>query len=39
MLAAPGAEKIQPELLPPFVLFRPAYQAAPPVAVEYEIDR
>jgi hypothetical protein len=32
-------EKIQPVLLPPSVLFAPAYQDAPPVAVEREIDR
>ena len=38
-LGAGGAVKIHPELLPPFVLFAPAYQPAPPVAVDLLIDR
>jgi hypothetical protein len=32
-------ENSQPELFPPFVEFAPAYQVAPPVAVEREIER
>ena len=31
--------KIHPELLPPFVEFAPAYQPAPPVAVDLLIDK
>ena len=31
--------KTHPKLLPPFVLFAPAYQLAPPVAVDLLIDR
>ena len=31
--------KIHPELLPPSVEFAPAYQPAPPVAVDLLIDR
>jgi len=36
---AGAAEKIQPVLLPPFVELAPAYQVAPPVAVDLLIDR
>ena len=38
-LGAGGAVKIHPELLPPSVEFAPAYQPAPPVAVDLLIDR
>ena len=38
-LGAGGAVNIHPELLPPFVEFAPAYQPAPPVAVDLLIDR
>jgi hypothetical protein len=34
-----GAVNIHPELLPPFVELAPAYQLAPPVAVDLLIDR
>jgi hypothetical protein len=38
-LPALGAANNHPELLPPFVLFAPAFQTAPPVAVDLLIDR
>ena len=38
-LGAGGAVKIHPELLPPSVEFAPAYQPAPPVAVDLLIDK
>ena len=38
-LGAGGAVKTHPELLPPSVEFAPAYQPAPPVAVDLLIDR
>jgi len=38
-VGAGGAVKIHPELLPPSVEFAPAYQPAPPVAVDLLIDR
>ncbi len=38
-LGAGGAVNTHPELLPPSVEFAPAYQPAPPVAVDLLIDR
>ena len=38
-LGAGGAVNIHPELLPPSVELAPAYQLAPPVAVDLLIDR
>ena len=38
-LPVDGLENIQPVLLPPFVEFAPAYQVAPPVAVERLSDK
>ena len=38
-LGAGGAVNIHPELLPPSVELAPAFQVAPPVAVDLLIDR
>ena len=38
-VALGGAVNIHPELLPPFVELAPAYQLAPPVAVDLLMDR
>ena len=38
-LGAGGAVNTHPELLPPSVEFAPAYQPAPPVAVDLLIDK